>query len=315
MSDEFSDSFRLAEALRMLADVGLQQTEAVQRISGTVSDLAVAVSRIQRDVAEVDRMLEVLGRATLLDILADVDATIQARQLSMLETLDRVSEGYSLARWGDGEVRLMLQPEFQLMFQQPDACLAAELRGILEANDTTSGYLLLGMPTVFTTRLWMGIYAESWHELAPILKSSVAPWGNTHVSRPLAFQRCGERAVEGWRRVWNRKSVCIIAGRGSKFELIPQLFDNALSVDRIDAPPRDAFAEIDAVKADVLSAPSADVYLLALGPTATVLASWLSSEDGGSRHAVDIGHLSASYANVFLGGRFPESLPLVGNVN
>lgn len=258
---------------------------------------------------EQGRMLEVLGKAALRDVLADVDSTIQDRTMSMMETMDRVREGASLARWGDGEIRLMLQPEFNLSFQQPDPGLASELASILEGYDKVSPDLLLAFPTTFVSRLWMGIWAENWHLLGPILKRSSARWANTHVSRPLFFQKHRQDAVKAWRSVWEDKRVCIVAGRGSRFELLPELFDNVRSVSRIDSLPKDAYAEIDQTVESVLAAPMADVYLAALGPTGTVLASRLAAK---GLHAVDVGHLASSYANVFLGGKFPEQQAVVG---
>lgn len=260
---------------------------------------------------EQARMLEVLGRSVLRDVLDDVDRHIQNRQYTMLETMDLVAQGYSLARWGDGEVKLMLQPEFELMFQRSNSDLAEELQNMFIDYDSTSSYLKLAFPTIHTTRLWMGIWAENWSHLKPLVTSSTAYFANTHVSRPLFFQRYRDVAVESWRRVWEGKRVCIIAGKGSKFDLIPELFDNAGEIVRVDSLPRDAYDDYEPLKERIAGVSDADVYLLALGPTGTILAGYLASPEGGSKHAVDIGHLSSSYLNVFAGGADPERVPLV----
>ena len=268
------------------------------------------LSSLHKQVSEQGRMLEVLGRAALREVLADVDATIQDRQYSMMETMEYIAMGKSVARWGDGEIRLMVQPEFELSFQKPDPALARQLQNLLLSYDQISDQMLLAMPTVYTSRLWMGIWADSWHVLKPILARSNSKWANTHISRPLFFQKHGDDAVNAWRRVWEDKEVCIIAGKGSRFELLPALFDNVKSVSRIDSLPRNAFDVFETLKTDIQNAPAADIYLIALGPTGTALAAHLSSREGGSHHAVDIGHLASSYINVFNGGVFPEQVPL-----
>jgi hypothetical protein len=254
-------------------------------------------------------MLEVLGRIELREILVEVRSTIQDRQLSMLETVRQLAEGKSIARWGDGEIKLMLQPEFDLMFQKSSKDLAKDLRALMIAHDSMSDKLLLALPTVYTTRLWMGIWAENWYKLKPILEASTAMWANTHITRPSFFQRHGREAVDAWRKVWDGKRVCIVAGKGSRFEMIPELFDNVANVVRVDSEPTDAYAKLEQLTSTLDSVSDVDLFLIALGPTGTVLAGHLASQAGGSRQAIDIGHLASSYSNVFSGGKIPEGLP------
>lgn len=265
------------------------------------------LSNIEREVIEQSRMLDVLGRITLKDTLAEVDEMIQSRQYSMLETVDLLAQGYSIARWGDGEIRLMLQPEFQLSFQRANSELAEELRRLLLSYDSVSDHLLMAFPTVFPQRLWMGIWADSWHLMKPILKVSKSTWANTHISRPLFFQWHGQDAVKAWRRVWENKRVCIIAGRDSRFEMLPELFDNIKSHIRIDSEPTNAYLKLEQLKVELDKVKDIDIYLIALGPTGTILAAYLSAK---GYHAIDIGHLASSYLNVFKGGSNPEQLPI-----
>ncbi|WP_434593481.1 GT-D fold domain-containing glycosyltransferase [Brevibacterium sp. 1718] len=265
---------------------------------------------INKSLQEQNRLTEAIAKIALKDTLAEVDREIQSRQLTMLETMEHIQSGRSIARWGDGEIRLMLQPEFELSFQTPNKKLASTLRQILINKDAEDDRLLLAFPTVYVSRLWLGIWAENWHHLKPLLQTSTTKWANTHVSRPLFFQKHGQAAVESWRSVWENKSVCVIAGKGSRFELLPQLFDNTLKITRLDAPPRNAFDDLPNLIETIDATEEHDLYLCALGPTGTVLAAYLSSPEGGARHSIDIGHLAASYANVFLGGKFPEQLTI-----
>ena len=285
-------------------------TNIEQQLISLISRQNTMLENQGRMIEEQGKMLEVLGKASLREVLAEVDEQIQDRQYTMMETMEEIHYGKSIARWGDGEIRLMLQPEFELSFQRPNPQLAIELVRILENYDAIFQNTLLAFPTVFTSRMWMGIWADSWHLLKPILEQSSSKWGNTHISRPLFFQKHGQAAIDAWRSVWDGKNVCVIAGKGSRFELIPELFDNVKDIRRIDSLPRDAFNEFDALKQRVLDAPDAHIYLTALGPTSTALSAFISSANGGNRHAVDVGHLASSYVNVFNGGAFPESVPL-----
>ncbi|WP_426978430.1 GT-D fold domain-containing glycosyltransferase [Pseudarthrobacter sp. O4] len=286
-----------------------EMVELIRKQNTIIEAQSRTLNALQARSDEHRGMLEVLGRIGLRDILADAREVIQSRQMGMMETVEQVAEGKSIARWGDGEIKLMLQPEFDLMYQKGFPALAAELKEMLSSYDDDSSRIILAMPTFFSSRLWMGIFAENWHLLRPILEESRSKWGNTHVSRPLFFQRHGRDAVEAWRRVWNDRRICIIAGRGSKFELLPDLFDNVASVERIDSEPADAYVTLPDLKHKLRAVSDIDLFLIALGPSGTVLAGYLSSEEGGGHHAIDIGHLASSYLNVFKGGRTPEQLP------
>lgn len=264
-----------------------------------------------RQLAEQGRMLEVIGKSSLRHVLSDVDEAIQTRQYSMMETMEELHKGKSIARWGDGEIRLMLQPEFELSFQKPNPELALELKRILESYDSIFNHTLLAFPTIFVSRLWMGIWAEVWHSLGPILARSTSKWANTHISRPLFFQKHGQAAVDAWRSLWDGKNVCVIAGKNSRFALLPELFDNASDIRLVESLPRNAYEEFTELKKRVIEAPKADIYLTALGPTGTILSTFLSSQAGGHLHTIDVGHLASSYAAAFTGGEFPENVPLI----
>lgn len=290
--------------------------DSLDRLVGIVEQQSRILEAQARNIAllqsqswEQARMLEVLGRIELRDLLIEVRRVIQNRQLSMMDTMDQLVAGKSIARWGDGEIKLMVQPEFDLMYQKSNTSLVADLRRMLAGYDMTADRLLLALPTVFTTRLWMGIWSENWHVLGPILEVSTASWGNTHISRPPFFQRHGTDAVAAWRRVWEGKRICVVAGRGSRFELLPELFDNVAGVIRVDSEPSDAYVTLPDLKRRPHDVDDVDLFLLALGPSGTVMAGHLASEAGGARQAIDIGHLASSYLNVFKGGKVPEQLP------
>ena len=111
-----------------------------------------------------------------------------------------------------------------------------------------------------------------------------------------------------WRDVWEAKEVVIVTGENSRFVLEPALFDNVKSVDFIYSTPIDAYSDLPRLM-PLLEAQDPDkLFLIALGPTGTLLAAKLAQA---GRWAIDIGHISESYANVFEGGAWPEDTAVV----
>lgn len=236
----------------------------------------------------------------------DVVRFCAAHQLGLDETVTRlVSTGTSLARFGDGELGAMMRPGYDLYLQRSSPQLRAELRGIWTLQDLDPATLLLGFPLPFTGAYWTGVWGSLWPELRLITRDDVR-YGNSHVTRPVYFRRLGGRGVDLWRAVWAERSVCVVTGTGSRFDLIPELFGSAASVVLETAPPVDAYAQVDALERRLLAIP-VDLVLLALGPTATVLAARLARR---GRRALDIGHIVNSYKTVFHGADRPEHLPL-----
>ena len=131
--------------------------------------------------------------------------------------------------------------------------------------------------------------ARCWPVLSDVLPND-RQWGIASVSRAGAFNTERERLVNAWRSCWDGRKATVAFGRGSRFELIDELFDN-LTADFVYAPPRNAYEALDSIEEEVL-AQGNELVLLALGPAATVLAARIA--DRGVQ-AIDIGHISASY--------------------
>jgi glycosyltransferase family protein len=94
------------------------------------------------------------------------------------------------------------------------------------------------------------------------------------------------------RRVWNNKEIIIVEGEKSRLGVGNDLFDNADSVKRIICPSINAFAKYDEILNQIKKHNKSKLILIALGPTATVLAYDLSKC---GYHAVDIGHIDIEY--------------------
>lgn len=269
--------------------------EQVDLLRGQSSLLRQQIGMLERQ----NLLLENIRQVAMMPVKAQINSLIVEKQLSLADTVKAIrDEGLSFARFGDGEFRLMYRHEFDLKFQKNSSELMEALQDVVA---DPAPKLLLGMPHVFGNAHWAGVYAELWHELSRDL-SSFKRFGNSHVSRPLYFSYLGRSGVDNWRTVWDGRDVTIVAGKGSRFELIPELFDNLGKVERIDSLPMHAFASVDSLVEEVLAS-KRDLVLVALGPTGTVLANRLARL---GIQTIDIGHIAASYKNVFETALDPE---------
>lgn len=238
--------------------------------------------------------------------LEEIQAFADEHQLGFLETLETIKDNQlSYARFGDGEIQLMLRPAYKLGFQSNSVELATALKEV--ASTPTDG-LLVGFPEVYRDLNWSKVWADTWPQLKPLVTAHQRV-GNAHVTRPVFFAHTRTEGVKAWRSIWENKTVTVVTGTDSRFEFIPELFNSAAGLRRVDTVPKNAFSDIPQVM-DALNKDTSDVVLLALGPAGTVLASLLAKT---GRQAIDIGHINTSYRNAFEGGAWPESLPLTGS--
>lgn len=279
------------------------QTQALTTLQKNVEQLGEELARLRPISEELRghrRNLEALRMSATSAVLDDVSTVLSTVEADACETLKYLVESdTSFARFGDGELRLMLRPEFNLGFQPNSEALRDRLLTVL--TEPQDG-LLVGLPQLFRDAHWSGVWSELWTDVRSHIDMSTR-YGNAHVTRPTFFKRFGTDAAKMWSAVWSDKSVAVIAGEGSRFIPVPELFSSARSITTIEAPARDAFDNIDEITSRAL-ATSADIFLIALGPTATILAYELSRN---GRRALDVGHISASYENVMSKAVRPES--------
>lgn len=219
---------------------------------------------------------------------------------SIDETIRKVIDGHcSVSRYGDGEM-LLTSPAKEIGFQKGDPALAARLREILVSRE--EGHLVC-ISDAFTDlyrynrkarRFWRThffLYGSWWDKyLQPERK-----YYNTFVTRPYmdfaSKAECG-RWFEAMRGIWAGRDIVFIEGEKSRLGVGNDLFDGARSIRRILCPPRDAFSRYDDILNEALKLEKDALFLIALGPTATVLAYDLFKN---GRQAVDVGHVDIEY--------------------
>lgn len=98
--------------------------------------------------------------------------------------------------------------------------------------------------------------------------------------------------VSSLKEIWENRNICIVEGTNSRLGVHNDLFDNAKKISRILCPAINAFDKYDQIVRAIQNNSKYDLYLIALGHTATVLAYDLSNM---GLWAIDIGHIDIEY--------------------
>ena len=232
-----------------------------------------------------------------------IEETFDARLLSYEATLHEIAKpGVSMARFGDGELKQLFRP-YNIGFQPFSEELQADLREVIAHHEPN---VLIGFPPVFRNEQWATLWHDILGETVEIFRDEKI-MANTAVSRPPCFSELREKAVELWKEVWDQRTVLVVTGKGSRFDLYPEFFGNATKIDFLYSSPVDAYAQMEDLLKQIDDLPRYEKYLLSLGPTATIMANRLAAS---GHDALDIGHLSGSYSFVVRKGVYPEKMPL-----
>lgn len=221
--------------------------------------------------------------------------------LSPKETLERIlSDRCSISRFGDGEIKLASGRS--LGFQPYSKELGDVLREVLSSS---SPKLMVCLPDIFgdlskftesTRTHWLqhlSVYRRKWLRC---LGKERRTYGNAFISRCYLMYR--DKSGAGnlfslFKTIWEGRDVLLIEGERSRLGVGNDLFATAASIKRILAPNTDAFSFRYQIIDKVRQFDSSQyLVLLALGPTATVLAYDLAKE---GYQALDIGHIDIEY--------------------
>jgi hypothetical protein len=195
------------------------------------------------------------------------------------ETLAAVLSGKSIARYGDGELKLM---HGQAYVRQPASeNLGAELLDILQRPHENC---LVGIPTMAPA----GPKYENWlrhsERFAKVLRPESVQYYSAFITRPDSAPWINTRKFAAKvARLWRKKRATVLSEPGNKILKAVALSAKQLNV--VCCPHQEAYAEIDRFEDEILGT-RPEIVLLSCGPTATCLANRLASR---GVHAVDIG--------------------------
>lgn len=227
--------------------------------------------------------------------------------LSSEETIGHILKtNCSVARFGDGEFEMLLQPERDLGFQTRNGKLSARMKQVLESGNPN---LLICLPytlnnlrgrTKHSRMFWYlwGKRDDQHHKIVQLIRQCQPNgyvYGDSQITRPyVAYEKTAHsaRIFPMLQKLWEGKDVLFCEGEKTRLGVGNDLFNNARSIKRVLCPATNAFDHYDEILDTVKNVWNGELILLALGPTATVLAAGLA--DIGIQ-ALDIGHLDIEY--------------------
>lgn len=217
------------------------------------------------------------------------------------ETVEELANSTkSITRFGDGEFDMIYG--IGMNYQKYNEKLARRLEEIVKSNNQG---ILIGVPNVFNLEYcneYTGFATEFWPKWVNKFKFKIIrllnrnkKYYSTQITRfYLDYKDKSKTAdyVKKLKKIWDNKDVVIIEGEKSRLGVGNDLFDNMKSIQRIICPSENAFEIYERIYNECLKIDKNKLVLLALGPTATVLAYDLFK--AGYR-AIDIGHVDIEY--------------------
>lgn len=242
---------------------------------------------------------------------------------SVDETLEKLREGCSMSRYGDGELNMMLGRNFST-FQRPDERLVRRLREILISNIPKH---MVCIPDVYgdfsnkddSHKTWFRRHlSDGGRERDYSIFDMDKEYYNAFITRPYKDYVDKQGAKERFlalRELWDGRDITIIEGQKTRFGVGNDLISNAKSCERILGPAVNAFDRYEELFAQAKKTGKNRLILIALGHTATVLAYDLARE---GYQALDIGHLDIEYEwflrkadkKILIEGKYVNEVPL-----
>lgn len=236
--------------------------------------------------------------------------------MSNEEVVDEiVYQGKSLARFGDGELGWVLGREAAGGYQDVTPELSSRLKEVLQSDDDR---LVVGVLKVLNDDSNMTFLARAhWREFKYRTEDQLLPlldlnrkYADSSITRPyidLKDKSGAPAEFSNIKRIWRGKRVLLVEGRESRLGVGNDLFSEAAYLHRLLGPSTNAFSRYDVILSSIeQSSAEYDLVLIALGPTATVLAYDLCRN---GIQAVDIGHIDNEYEWMLMGAKRKVSIP------
>ncbi len=220
------------------------------------------------------------------------------------ETISKiVNEAKSIARFGDGEFATIAGRVRHGFQSEVDEGLKERLIEVLNSNEER---LLIGIADNYGR---LDKYSEQTkREIRRYMKDTVRKehlslldpdktYYDAYITRPYVLYAdwdtdAPKKRFEELKQIWHNRKCVFVEGEYTALGVGNDLFDNAKSIQRIIAPAENAFKKYDAILEACINQDKDSLFLLALGPTATVLAYDLCKA---GYQAVDIGHVDLEY--------------------
>lgn len=235
------------------------------------------------------------------------------------ETIDYLlNNNCSMSRLGDGEFYIIFGGREQ--YQKYDAKLVEKLIEIMHSNIPSHIVCLsdafgdMKERNAENKAYWkehLKVYRHQYYKYIDMNKV----YYNTSATR--VYKLLDDKSLAGprfekWKQLWKNKDIVFIEGKETRMGIGNDLFSSSKSIRRIIGPAEDAFDcweellhEAEKIKKDAL-------FILALGPTATVLSYELAKK---GYRALDLGHIDIEYewylkqnSNIAIEGKYTNEV-------
>lgn len=257
-------------------------------------------SKLKRKLVAVYEVFYETRRMTVLRI------KYHLRIMSTENTIRYIAKhNCSISRYGDGEFDLICNLRDE-GFQVRSPELAIKLEQVLSCKDKR---LLICVPRCFNTVKGCNEHASTfWIEwgkrnnhhkyIVNLIRSHAGKFyqfGDAQITRPYIDWINNKRAKRVFpmlKSLWDGRNLLIVEGEQTRLGVGNDLCTGATSIKRILAPAVGAFSYYETIKQTVIENYRGELIILALGPTATVLAAEFALMD---MQALDIGHIDIEY--------------------
>lgn len=204
----------------------------------------------------------------------------------------------SVSRFGDGEISWILGTQ-RGSFQHGSDKLSNKLAEVLSSDIDN---LLICLPSTMNTLKGLDINSKHfwsktmhYHRFEILYYIRIKKFGDSLFTRPYMIYKNKDLAKEKFqniKKIWAKREVVIIEGQFTYFGVGNDLLSNVSSVSRIIAPHEDAFEVYDDILNEAKKFNKSVLFLVALGPTATILSYDLAKN---GYQSIDIGHVDIEY--------------------
>ncbi|WP_317740517.1 GT-D fold domain-containing glycosyltransferase [Chryseobacterium soli] len=219
---------------------------------------------------------------------------------TLAETLDEIIiHRKNISRFGDGEFRLVLNTA-GIGFQNGSEELTERLREVLSSNVSNH---LIAIPETFSLKNNLNWRVKFWwlnyiNTVGVQISQHLKPekkYSNAFITRfylDYETKKHIPNILKKFKKIWDDQDVLIVEGAYSRLGVGNDLFDGVKSLQRILCPTKDAFSAYHKILSEIKIHGKNKLVLLALGPTATVMAFDLAKEN---IWTIDIGHVDLEY--------------------
>lgn len=221
------------------------------------------------------------------------------------ETIDEIIQNKkSMARFGDGEFSGIAKLD-RHKFQRVDERLAVRLKEVLHSHHPqmliaiADNYGNLDKYTQHAAdgiRLYM-MGGETRKQHIELLERDRVYY-DAYVSRPYVMYKdnmtdAPKKRFEHLKKIWKERNVIVVEGAQTRMGVGNDLLEGTREIKRILAPATSSFDRYDDIlRASLEHAKEDTLFLIAMGPSAGVLAYDLTVE---GYQALDIGHIDLEY--------------------